>query len=138
MSLSFTKVMFGIIIFGILITGFIQVGNDLNGNTNLDSGTQDYLSSLNESTQGIQDLQMNQTDVNVGTEDSFAKQYIESKLYAQRAAGMLSVVGDTPGILIQATGLETGEAQWFLNYIYLGIGILTFAVLMYMLFGRKF
>jgi len=138
MALTFMKVIFGVIIFGILFTGFIQVGSEITDNTNLDSGTQEYVQSLNASTQSIQELQINETDVNVGTEDSFAKQYIESKLYAQRASGMLSVVGDTPGILIQASGIETGKAQWFINYIYLGIGILTFSVLMYMLFGRRF
>lgn len=138
MALTFMKVMFGIIIFGILFTGFIQLGSEISSNSNLNSGTQEYLTSLNSSTQNIQNLQINETDISVGTEDSFAKQYVESKLYAQRASGMLSVVGDTPGILIQASGLETGKAQWFINFIYLGIGILTFGVLMYMLFGRKF
>lgn len=138
MAVTFMKVMFGIIILGILFTGFIQVGSDLTNNKNLDPKTEEYLISLNSSTKNIQNLQMEETELEVGTEDSFAKQYIESKSYAQTASQMLSVVGDVPLILIQSSGLETGKSQWFINYIYLGIGLLTFAVIMYMLFGRRF
>jgi len=137
MAITFTKVIFGVILFGIIMTGFVNLGQEISGNTNLDPQTTEYLNSLESSTQDIQDLSINETDVSVGTEDSFAKQYIESKLFAQRSSQMLSVVGDIPTILIQSLGIDTGESQWLINYIFLAVGILSFAVVMYMLFGRK-
>ena len=137
MAITFTKVIFGVILFAIIMTGFVNLGQELSGNTNLDPQTTEYLNSLESSTQDFQNLSINQTNVSVGTEDSFAKQYIESKLFAQRSSEMLSVVGDIPTILIQSLGIDTGESQWLINYIFFAVGILSFAVVMYMLFGRK-
>ena len=137
MAITFTKVIFGVILFGIIMTGFVNLGQELSGNKNLDPQTTEYLNSLESSTQDFQNLSINQTNVSVGTEDSFAKQYIESKLFAQRSSEMLSVVGDIPTILIQSLGIDTGESQWLINYIFFAVGILSFSVVMYMLFGRK-
>lgn len=138
MALTFGKVIFGILLLGIIFTGFIQFGSEIQGNSNLDSGTTAYLSNLNSSMGNIQNMQINQTDVDIGEEDSFSKQYKEAKLYAQTASGLLNTAGDTPNIIINTLDIEQQENQWLINYIYLGISIMIFLVVLYMLFGRQF
>jgi len=138
MAITFGKVIFGILLLGIIFTGFVKFGAELQDNQNLDSGTSSYLSRINSSIQNIEGMQINQTSVDIGEEDSFSKQYKEAKLYAETASGLLSTAGDTPNILINTLDLEQGQNQWLFNYIYLGISIMIFLVVLYMLFGRQF
>jgi len=138
MALTFGKVIFGILMLGIIFTGFVKFGAEIQTNSNLDSGTQQYLTNINSSIQDIEDMELNRTDVSLGEEDSFSKQYKEAKLYAQTASGLLNNAGDTPGILINSLDLEQSNNQWLFNYIYLGMGLMIFLVVLYMLFGRKF
>ena len=138
MALTFSKIIFGVLLIGIIFTGFIKFGSELSSNSNLDNRTGAYLLSINSSIQNIENMQLNATDVELGEEDSFSKQYKEAKLYAETASGMLSTAGDTPELLINTLDIEQSENNWFLNYLFLGVKLMIFLVLMYMLFGRKF
>lgn len=138
MALTFGKVIFGVLFIGILFTGFIKLGGEVSNNSNLDSNTASYLANINESIQGIENMELNQTEVDIGEEDSFSKQYKEAKLYAQTASGLLNTAGDTPSLLIKTMDIEQSENKWLFDYLYLAIGLLIFLVVLYMLFGRQF
>jgi len=138
MAMTFGKIIFGVLLFGVIFTGFIKFGGEIQGNTNLDINTQTYLSSINESIQGIESIQLNETDVDLGEEDSFSKQYKEAKLYAETASNLLSTAGDTPEVLINTLDVEQTDNAWFINYIVVGVTLMMFLVLLYMLFGRQF
>lgn len=137
-SLTFSKIIFAILLVGILFTGFVKFGSEITDNTNLDNGTAVYLSSINESIQNIESLSLNETQVDIGEEDSFSKQYKEAKLYANTASGLLSTAGDTPELLVNTLDVEQEENNWLIDYILLAIKIMLFIVVLYMLFGRKF
>lgn len=138
MALTFGKVIFGVLFIGILFTGFIKLGGEVSNNSNLDSNTASYLANINESIKGIENMELNQTEVDIGEEDSFSKQYKEAKLYAQTASGLLNTAGDTPALLIKTMDIEQSENKWLFDYLYLAIGLLIFLVVLYMLFGRQF
>ena len=138
MAMTFGKVIFGILLLGVVFSGFVRFGSEIQGNSNLDSGTAEYLANINASIQDVESLQVNQTEVDIGEEDSFSKQYKEAKLYAQSASNLLGTAGDTPDILIKSLNIEQSENQWLFNYIYVGVSLVVFLIVLYMLFGRKF
>lgn len=137
-NLTFSKIIFGILLIGILFTGFIKFGTEIQSNSNLDNTTNTYLSNINSSIQGIESMNLNETNVDLGEEDSFSKQYKEAKLYAQTASGLLNTAGDTPELLVNTVNVKEEGNSWFINYLYLGVKIMIFLVILYMLFGRKF
>jgi len=137
-SLTFSKIIFGILIIGIIFTGFIKFGSEIANNSNLDTNTDVYLGNLNSSIQTIETMELNSTNVDLGEEDSFSKQYKEAKLYANTASGLLSTAGDTPELLINTMDVEQDENNWLIDYIVLGVKIMTFLIVLFMLFGRKF
>lgn len=137
-SLTFSKIIFIILIIGVLFTGFIKFGSELSNNNNLDSGTSAYLININSSIQNIQEIQVEQTNISLGTEDSFSKQYKEAKIYANTANGLLQTAGDTPDIMIKTLDINQEENKWFINYLSVGVQIMILIIIVYMLFGRKF
>lgn len=137
-NLTFSKIIFGILLIGVVFTGFIKLGVEVQGNSNLDTSNTNYLSNINTSIQQIESIDINETSIDLGEEDSFSKQYKEAKLYATTASGLLSTAGDTPDILINTLNVEDENNSWFINYITVAIKIMIFLVILYMLFGRKF
>ena len=137
-NLTFSKIIFAILIIGVVFTGFIKLGVEVQSNSNIDTATSTYLSNINTSIQGIESIDMNETSIDLGEEDSFSKQYKEAKLYATTASGLLSTAGDTPDILIKTLDVEDDNNSWFINYITVGVKIVLFLVILFMLFGRRF
>ncbi len=138
MGLTFSKIIFGIVIMGFVLSGFIKFGSDISSNSNLAPDTQVYLSSINSSISGINDMRVNTTVVSVGDKDSFTAQYQEAKEYAKTAQNLLKTGEQTPDILIQTLDIQNDENQWIFNYMKLFVGLIVLIVLIYMLFGRKF
>lgn len=131
----FTKLIFITLIIGLVLTGFVKFGSEIQTNSNLDSGTNDYLNSINKSIKNIENIDVKTTNISTGSEDSFAKQYLEAKEYSKSASSMVGVFGDTPNILISTLGLEDQNTSWLTNYFYIGVAVLLFIVFFTTLFG---
>lgn len=132
---NFSKIIFITLIIGVFMAGLVQLGSENKENSLLDEGTTEYLSSINSSIQNIENIEVKETNLSTGSEDSFAKQYLEAKAYSESAASIVKVFGDTPNIAIATTGIDTSKAGWLIAYVFIAVAVILFIVFFKTLFG---